>query len=362
MTPVAYPNKEGFFRIPNFSRYCIDENGIVIDTKRNDRIIPVSKSSSGYLSCMLYSDDRKYSGMFIHRLLLLTFKYPEGKDLRSLVVDHKDGDRMNNSLENLEWVDRSENCKRAGFLRTSSRSVPIVLTDMKTKEERVFDTITECAKFLNLHKDGVRKRLEKGPDVVFPEGYSIRRLYPTENNMPVPNRRETMPSNGHGKQLIIRNLFTHEEQEFSTMTATAKFLGMSLSAFSHAINPMKHPVLPGGYQIKFTLDIRPWRDCKYWEEIQQLCPRCPVIERLNVSTNELERYESIKIASQECGLSPYTVRERAKTQGEIDFNGYRWATFPNLSNNHCPNMKKFVLENLSNCGEPLRDQLATTQG
>lgn len=48
--------------------------------------------------------------MSVHRAVALTFlDKPSGKDF----VNHKDGDKSNNDLSNLEWVTRSENMKHS---------------------------------------------------------------------------------------------------------------------------------------------------------------------------------------------------------------------------------------------------------
>ena len=60
---------------------------------------------SGYLCVGLY---KKYQ--FVHRLVAETFiPNPENKP----TVNHKDGDRYNNYVENLEWATYSENIKHS---------------------------------------------------------------------------------------------------------------------------------------------------------------------------------------------------------------------------------------------------------
>lgn len=52
--------------------------------------------------------DKKF---FIHRLVLQTFKPVE--DMDKLQVNHIDGDKQNNHVDNLEWCTQSENQKHA---------------------------------------------------------------------------------------------------------------------------------------------------------------------------------------------------------------------------------------------------------
>lgn len=63
-------------------------------------------NDNGYIITTLY--DGKNERIFrVHRLVLASFAYIPGCD--NLDVNHKDGDRTNNHLDNLEWTTRSEN-------------------------------------------------------------------------------------------------------------------------------------------------------------------------------------------------------------------------------------------------------------
>jgi len=58
----------------------------------------------------LYDGKGKPKSICIHRIVALTFK-PNLKNLPE--VNHIDGDKLNNSVENLEWCTRTENIKHA---------------------------------------------------------------------------------------------------------------------------------------------------------------------------------------------------------------------------------------------------------
>lgn len=109
-------------------------------------------SSPRYLKPILNKDDYFYVDLYtiehkqvhkrIHRLVLDTFIGP----MPDLVANHKDGNKHNNNLNNLEWVTAKENSTHAsetGLYKT--KSVRIIETD----EE--FDSIKECAKTLGVH-------------------------------------------------------------------------------------------------------------------------------------------------------------------------------------------------------------------
>jgi len=86
-----------------FSGYTIREDGLV--KSRFGRAVKQQVSKNGYIRVELWeaSKGRKH---LVHRLLAQAFiPNPEGKPQ----VNHMDGDKANNALENLEWVTQSEN-------------------------------------------------------------------------------------------------------------------------------------------------------------------------------------------------------------------------------------------------------------
>ena len=62
-------------------------------------------NTRGYKQVVLYKDN-KHKNITIHRLIALTFiNNPDNK----LEVNHIDGNKLNNKIENLEWCTSSEN-------------------------------------------------------------------------------------------------------------------------------------------------------------------------------------------------------------------------------------------------------------
>jgi hypothetical protein len=74
-----------------------------------ERIKIPSKSREGYISQILYIDS-VYKRFYVHRLVAIAFlENPKNHPQ----VNHIDGDKENNSIENLEWCSPSENCIHA---------------------------------------------------------------------------------------------------------------------------------------------------------------------------------------------------------------------------------------------------------
>lgn len=74
--------------------------------KGKERLLKQCLASSGYhLVCL--SDNKKGSTNYVHRLVAEVFIPID--DINRAVVNHKDKNRLNNSIENLEWVTHTEN-------------------------------------------------------------------------------------------------------------------------------------------------------------------------------------------------------------------------------------------------------------
>jgi len=84
--------------------YSIYDCGVIYSHKTK-KILNPSKDKRGYLILSLYKDGKSYPKK-IHRLVLQAFvPNPEDKPC----CNHKDGDKNNNHVNNLEWVTYKEN-------------------------------------------------------------------------------------------------------------------------------------------------------------------------------------------------------------------------------------------------------------
>jgi hypothetical protein len=90
-------------RIP---RYEVSSNGKVRSTKNGkQRILKTCVNNYGYELVCLFDGKKRYTS-YIHRLIAEVFIPTVNM---SLVVNHKDKNRKNNTIENLEWVSAMEN-------------------------------------------------------------------------------------------------------------------------------------------------------------------------------------------------------------------------------------------------------------
>ena len=87
-------------------KYQISNKGNV---RNNTKLMVPQKTKFGYLKIRL-SKNNIAKGYFMHRLVAKSFiSNPNNKPQ----VNHKNGDKLNNTADNLEWMTQAENNKHA---------------------------------------------------------------------------------------------------------------------------------------------------------------------------------------------------------------------------------------------------------
>lgn len=159
---------EGLYRVSNLGRVLSVRFGPKTNSvpiKPAPRIMRQSRSSSGYLHVQLYKDGES-STKLVHILVARTF-IPNPENKRE--VNHLDGDKSNNCVDNLEWSTRSENQRHAikmglrlaspGIGRLGAKnplSKSVFQFSLNGKFIRRWDSSYEAAMECGFNRDGIR--------------------------------------------------------------------------------------------------------------------------------------------------------------------------------------------------------------
>jgi hypothetical protein len=141
--------------IEGFKGYHITKDGRVWSDKTK-RYLRTTKCGSGYFMVGL-SNSGSVKPMSIHRLVAKSYiPNPEGK----ATVNHKDGDKMNNCVDNLEWATHRENSihsirilgnpkpptYKGKFGAQHNRSIPVHMYDGGGNHIATFEGLSDAAR------------------------------------------------------------------------------------------------------------------------------------------------------------------------------------------------------------------------
>lgn len=116
---------EGLYQISNMGNV----KSLNYNRTKEERIKKPGVDSNGYLRVILCREGNCKT-LFVHRLVLMTFAPISNMD--KFDVNHKDENKQNNCLSNLEWCDRKYNNNYG--TRNQKISKPVVQLDPTTNK------------------------------------------------------------------------------------------------------------------------------------------------------------------------------------------------------------------------------------
>ena len=103
MLSLEWNNMRKIKKVPGFENYTVSRDGRVFSLRGELK----PSTSTGYANVKLSNGPVKQNFQ-VHRLVATLFK-SNRKNLE--IVNHIDGDKLNNDVSNLEWVDRKGNAR-----------------------------------------------------------------------------------------------------------------------------------------------------------------------------------------------------------------------------------------------------------
>lgn len=170
-------NDEEWKEIQNYPNYLISNFGRVCKINKTYRLIMTPWITSGYYTIRL-SKNNISNDFSIHRLVASAF-IPNEDDKQ--FVNHKDGNKLNNTVDNLEWCTFQENCEHAwktGLCKSNQKVLKQMASMYKSSYiklyvpeiDKHFDSVMCCSEYLRIKYDTLIRAVHSNKRI---NGYSF---------------------------------------------------------------------------------------------------------------------------------------------------------------------------------------------
>lgn len=123
---VANLPNESWFEVKDFPLYVISSCGRIMNHKTK-RLLKQAISANGYYEVNLYKNNKGHTKQ-IHKLVYCNCN--QDYEVQGFVINHKDGNKLNNNIENLEKVTYQENNLHAVYtIKTNNCNKPVAQID-----------------------------------------------------------------------------------------------------------------------------------------------------------------------------------------------------------------------------------------
>ena len=136
--------------------YQVSNLGRIRSYHNNDINIINGYVNKGGYKCVLLTLPNKRIGRFVHKLVATHFINNPNPNIYTQ-INHKDENKLNNTVENLEWCTSKYNCNYGN--RNNKMSVPVYQYTKDYKLVRKWDSTHQIEKELNISKGQISKAI-----------------------------------------------------------------------------------------------------------------------------------------------------------------------------------------------------------
>lgn len=316
-SPIESRIHPTFYLIPCFPSYLISKDGKLLSLynglqKSWTVLIPPKETGRrpGYEYCTLYEKSRS-TMVYKHRLLCLVFKTFD-IIYNKAVVNHIDGNKANNCLNNLEWVSYSDNNRHAWSSGLVMGRDKVLVKNLKTGLVKAFRSLRECGRWLG--EDSARyvsMRLMDKSTRVYPDLLAFKLNDGTE----WPDFQVHVACEEDVHTVVARNVFTGESFIFENSESAQMFLNIpNRLILDHCRHEKLLPV--SGFNFRFMCSDHIWP--KHTDLHLEVYKKSPLYPRNGMFVHDsVDGTKKFFATATECseaiGISKFTMATLATT-------------------------------------------------
>jgi len=234
----------------------------------------------------------------LHRIVAIIFlENPENKEF----VNHKDGNKLNARLSNLEWVTPSENGDHAYKNGLNNNVKPVIQFDIKMNKLNEFKSINDASRELNIHNTSIGNCCKGGLKTAGGYRFLFKDDY-DENK----NYNEGFTPNVKMHKIIQFDKNMHKITEYISAKEASDFLKIKSGCILDCCH--KKQKTAGGFRFMFDKD---YNEKKVYENVKYKSKAIKIIQ-LSLDGSEIKIFDSMTSASKELEINDSNISSCCK--------------------------------------------------
>lgn len=315
-SPIEVPDKPGLYYIPYYTNYSISKEGDMFNLRLGryhswhvTKYRKVKNVTGGYHISRAKRDIGFGTHLPRHRALCLAFHKYDSNPF-DLVVNHKNGVPGDDRIDNLEWTTYSKNNQHAYDNGLIPNGMVKVLCKNTIKNTLVkYSSIARAARELGKTESFIHSRLKKNH-----RRYEDGLIFKLDDDSPWPELEERVVRSPKIKAVMARNIFTGKIYIANTAEELSKTINVDMNTILLSANSEK--IVPHrGFNFRFVSGFKNWPN--HHEKSLRIYKDNPLdppfgYELFDTKGKELRFFTSHRQAAEYLGISPVSVRRRAR--------------------------------------------------
>lgn len=299
----------GFYEVPGSYPAAISKDGKIF-SMHTKKMLTTRIGTYGYILVSVNCNgvEKNYR---VHRLLALTFigrpMHLWGIDFDKLVVNHNDGNKSNNSLDNLEWCTDQENSHHA--IHTGLRNTDVILAkDLISNRIKEYTDSYACARAFGIKEGTLRLHVLSKDAGTKQKDFHVFKLdngtpWPEVSNIDLTKNYNDFLGRGYW---IARNIKTNKSIIANTLQDICELLNLKYASVDHLYKKDNLDNDCFGWNIQY-------RERMTETELKSLPAKTATnnggvkVKLMNIKTNEETIYDSKNKMSIATGIGLGTI-------------------------------------------------------